>query len=81
MRFLDKFMESLAANPTIKNSKVFYDFLSIENESDFNNKKKEYAKLKPPSKLSEIKTIEGEVKIMLKNTILKNYILLLIFIR
>lgn len=54
-------MESLAANPIIKNSQVFYNFLSIEKESDFNSKKKEYAKIKAPTKLTEHKTIEGEV--------------------
>ncbi len=61
MRFLEKFMESLSANPIIKNSQIFFDFLTTEKESDFINKKKEYTKLKSPGKLSEIKNIEGEV--------------------
>jgi hypothetical protein len=61
MRFLEKFMESLASNPVVKNSQVFFDFLTVENESDFNNKKKEHAKVKSPAKLSEIKNTEGEV--------------------
>jgi hypothetical protein len=54
-------MESLSANPIIKNSQIFFDFLTTEKESDFINKKKEYTKLKSPGKLSEIKNIEGEV--------------------
>jgi hypothetical protein len=61
MRFLEKFMESLVANPVTKNSQVLFDFLTIENENDFNNKKKDYAKLKSPTKLSEVKNVEGEV--------------------
>ena len=61
MRFLEKFMESLASNPVVKNSQVFFDFLTVENEYDFNNKKKEHGKVKSPAKLSEIKNTEGEV--------------------
>jgi len=55
-------MESLSENPVVKNSQILFDFLTLEKEADFINKKKEYMKLKAPSKLSEIKTIEGEVK-------------------
>lgn len=61
MRFLEKFMESLVASQVTKNSQILFDFLTIENENDFNIKKKEYAKLKSPVKLSEIKNVEGEV--------------------
>jgi hypothetical protein len=61
MRFLEKFMESLTANTIIKNSQIFYDFLTIEKESDFNIKKKEYLKLKAPTKLSEMRSVDGEV--------------------
>jgi len=61
MRFLERFLHALASNPLIKNSQVFQDFLSVQNENDFANLKKEYAKLKAPTKLSEFKTFNGEV--------------------
>ena len=61
MRYLDKFLDSLACDFLIKNSQIFQDFLQLE-EKDFNNKKKEYSKIKAPAKLSEMKTIEGNVK-------------------
>ena len=61
MRNLEKFMEGLALNPLIKTSAVFFDFLSIEKESDFIVRKKEYSKLKGPSKLTETKSIDGTV--------------------
>ncbi len=64
MRFLEKFMESLTASVIIKNSQILYDFLTIEKETDFANKKKEYQKIKAPSKLSEMRSIDGEVFII-----------------
>ncbi len=54
-------MESLAANEIIKNSQILYDFLTIEKEQDFVARKKEYQKIKAPVKLSEIKSMDGEV--------------------
>jgi len=65
MRFLEKFLDALSSNPLIKNSKVFQDFLSIENENDFANFKKDMVKLKTPVKLNEFKSVSGEV-ILLK---------------
>jgi hypothetical protein len=55
-------MESITQNPELKNSQVLYDFLTIDKEIDFNTKKKEYSKLKAPTKLSQILNNEGEVK-------------------
>lgn len=57
-------MESITQNTELKNSQVLYDFLTIDKEIDFNNKKKEYSKLKAPTKLSQIVNIEGEVKLV-----------------
>lgn len=54
-------MESLSVNEIIKNSSILYDFLTIEKEADFMNKKKEYQKFKAPAKLNEIRTLSGEV--------------------
>jgi hypothetical protein len=74
MRFLEYFLEALSLNPFTKNSSIFYDFLSIEKESEWNHKKKEYGKLKAPIKLGEMKSLDGKVKIpflMLGN--LKNF--------
>lgn len=65
MRFLEKFMDALVSNPIIKNSKILYEFLTIEEETDFMNKKKEYLKVKSPTKLSEMKSLDGEIKSIL----------------
>jgi hypothetical protein len=61
MRFLEKFLDALAFNPLVKNSKIFQEFLSIENENEFSNMKKDFTKYKAPSKLTEIKSLSGEV--------------------
>ncbi len=62
MRFLEKFMDSLASNPIVKNTQIFMDFVSIENETQFNERKKEYGKVKTPTKLTEMRTIDGTLK-------------------
>ena len=40
-RGLDKFLNYLTKDPIIKNSQLFFDFLYIGAEVDFNSKKKE----------------------------------------
>lgn len=69
MRFLEKFLDSLASNPIIKCSQIFQDFLQIENESNFISRKKEYSKIKPPSKLSEMRTLEGQQKLQISKEV------------
>lgn len=44
MRTLEKFLNYLLLNPVIKYSQIFFDFISIENEADFNKKKKNMKK-------------------------------------
>ena len=63
MRFLEKFMQGLAVDPLIRNSQILYDFLTTENEQEWNTKKANYNKLRAPVKLNEIKTITGEMKL------------------
>ena len=53
-------------NPIIKYSQIFYDFISIENEADFNKKKKEYEKMKPPQNVNENQSLAGRVNIEVK---------------
>ena len=66
MRTLEKFLNSLLMNPIIKYSQIFYDFISIENEADFNKKKKEYEKMKPPQNVNENQSLAGRVNIEVK---------------
>lgn len=37
--FIQKFLNCIAIHPILKNSKIFYDFLSIKDEKEFNKKK------------------------------------------
>ena len=66
MRTLEKFLNYLLMNPVIKYSQLFYDFISIENEADFNKKKKEYDKMKPPQNINENQSLVGRVNIEVK---------------
>lgn len=61
MRYLEKFMHSLSKNPTFSSTKFFFDFLTVAKDSDFNDKKKAYAKLKAPAKLNEMLSVDGSV--------------------
>ena len=66
MRTLEKFLNYLLMNPIIKYSQLFYDFISIENEADFNKKKKEYEKLKTPQNINEHQSLTGRINIEVK---------------
>jgi len=63
MRNLQLFLNYILKDNLIKNSQIFYDFLSIENEEEFEKKKKIYNKLKTPVEIKEIKSLDGQVKI------------------
>ena len=63
MRNLQLFLNYLLKDNLIKNSQIFYDFLSIEKDEDFEKKKKIYNKLRTPTEFKEIKSLEGKLKI------------------
>ena len=62
-RLLQKFMEGILVHPLMRNSEIFYDFISCDNEEEIEKKKKNFEKLKIPESISEMKTIEGQVRI------------------
>ena len=63
MRNLQLFLNYLLKDDLIKNSQIFYDFLSIENDEDFEKKRKIYNKLKTPIEIKDIKSLDGKIKI------------------
>ena len=63
MRYLEKFLKWLVANPVIKNSKLLYDFLSIEKEGDFSKNKLLYEKMAMPMNLLEFFSPNGEINL------------------
>ena len=67
LRSLEKFLKGISIHPLLRNSKILYDFISIQNENEFNDKKNEYNKLKSPQHLYEHKTISGNGDIYITN--------------
>ena len=65
MRTLEKFLNYSLMNPIIKSSQLFYDFISIENDADFQKKKKEYEKMKPPLNINDFQSPFGKVNIQI----------------
>ena len=63
MRYLQKFINWLVSNPIIKNSKLFFDFLSIVNESDFNKSKNIFQKMKPDTNIKEFYSENGKMNL------------------
>ena len=63
MRNLERFLNYLLKDNLVKNSKIFYDFLTLEKEDDFEKQKKIYNKLKSPTEIREVKTLDGKLKI------------------
>ena len=63
MRNLEKFLNFLVKDPLIKSSQILYDFLSIDNEEEYNKRKKIYNKMRTPNDFKEIKSIDGKTKI------------------
>ena len=65
VRCMNKFFESIIQDPLIRNSQILTDFLTINDEKVFTAKKNEYNKLKHPSTISEMKSLEGKVNLTL----------------
>lgn len=66
-RKLQKFIQALVDDPLIRNSPILFDFLSIENQSEFYSRKTYYTKVKPPKTLAETYSLNGQVKLKLSN--------------
>ena len=66
-RKLQKFIQALVDDPLIRNSPILFDFLSIENQSEFYSRKTYYTKVKPPKTLAETYSLNGQVRLKLSN--------------
>ena len=62
-RTLEKFLNLLLQDPNIKSSKILYDFISIEQDNQFNDAKKSYNNYKPPQQLKDYQTVNGKIDI------------------
>ena len=63
MQTLEKFLKSLTQDPLIRNSQILYDFLTISSDEEFTKKKAEYTKMKPPTGISKMKSIDGVLNV------------------
>ena len=65
MRFLEKFINYIIKDETIKTSQILYDFLTIRDYEDFTKKKKEYEKIKVFNfiDIKERKSLDGILNI------------------
>ena len=62
-RKFELFLSYLINDPILKNTKIVYDFLSIQKEEDFQKKKKEYDKMKKASNISDFVSLDGNANI------------------
>ena len=62
-RNLEKFLYYLSKDPLIKSSQIFFDFLSIDNEDEYIKRKKIYNKMRTPNDFSEIKSLDGKLRL------------------
>ena len=62
-RKFEKFLNYLINDPILKNSKIVYDFLSIEKEEDFQKMKKSYDKMKQPTNLKDFIALNGNANV------------------
>jgi hypothetical protein len=66
-RSIEKFMKGILIHPLMKNDEIFYNFISTENESEFEKKKKIYNKISPPNSLRNIRSLTGELDVSVTN--------------
>ena len=61
--FIEKFLNGIAVHPILRNSKIFYDFLSIQDAKKFIKSKNEYDKIPSPLISRKIKNLDGQMKV------------------
>lgn len=62
-RSIEKFMKGILIHPLMRHDEIFYNFISTENESDFEKKKKIYNKITSPSSLKHVKSLTGHLNV------------------
>ena len=62
-RTIERFMKGILIHPLMRNSDIFYNFISMQKEADFEKKKKEYNRLSSPVILNQVKSLTGELKV------------------
>ena len=72
MRNLERFLNYLVKDPLIKTSQILFDFLSIQDEEEYNKRKKIYDKMKTPNDFKEIKSIDGKIRVKISENKEKN---------
>ena len=63
IRTLEKFITEVSVHPLLRNSQIFYDFITMNNDKDFLRKKDDYGKIIFPKQAEDIKTITGNINI------------------
>ena len=66
-RSIEKFMKGILIHPLMRHDEIFYNFISTENEADFEKKKKAYNKITPPNSLLNIRSLTGEINVNVNN--------------
>ena len=64
-RTLEQFLNAIADHPILRNSQIFYDFLSL-NEEEYQKKKSEYEKPEI-NNVNDLITLDGKIKVTLTN--------------
>ena len=62
-RKFERFLRYIINDPILKNINVVYEFLSVEKEEDFQNKKKSYEKKKTSTNINDFISIDGKADI------------------
>ncbi len=65
LRGLEKFLNYLSKDPIIKSSQIYFDFLYIGAETDFNSKKKVYEKTKPINDVQDFKSVDEKAPLLI----------------
>ena len=66
-RALEKFINGVAIHPILRNSFIFYDFLTIKDNEEFKQKKVMYEQPFKPKRINDFINLESEIKVNLNN--------------
>ena len=66
-RALERFMNGIALHPILKNSFIFYYFMTVKDSEEFKQKKALYEQPFKPKRINDFNNIDGLIKVGLSN--------------
>ena len=80
-RVFETFLNNIALHPILRNSKIFYDFVSIKKREEFTTQRKIYQKMAMPKTIHDARTLNGKIKVTVTDDVTDKIFLFNVYLK